>query len=56
MTKLKQKVSGTFRSETGAQNFAIARSFVNILAKQKKNLFEAIKQVMKTGEIALFET
>ena len=54
--KVKQKVSGTFRSETGAQNFAIARSFLSTLKKQKRNLFESIKQVMKTGRIELFET
>ncbi|KZB91255.1 hypothetical protein A2U94_11970 [Bacillus sp. VT 712] len=56
MAKVKQKVSGTFRSGTGAQNFAMARSFLSTLKKQKKNLFESIKQVMKTGEIQLFET
>ena len=56
MAKVKQKVSGTFRSETGAQNFAIARSFLSTLKKQKRNLFESIKQVMKTGRIELFET
>ncbi|WP_397443931.1 IS66 family transposase [Peribacillus aracenensis] len=33
MTKLQQKVSGTFQSETGAQNFAIALRFVNLLKK-----------------------
>ncbi|AWC33011.1 transposase [Bacillus cytotoxicus] len=56
MVKVKQKVSGTFRSETGAQNFALARSFLSTLKKQKKNLFASIKQVMKTGKIELFET
>jgi transposase len=56
MAKVKQKVSGTFRSETGAQNFAMARSFLSTLKKQKKNLFESIKQVIKTGKIQLFET
>ena len=56
MAKVKQKVSGTFRSETGAQNFAMARSFLSTLKKQKRNLFESIKQVMKTGKIELFET
>ena len=56
MAKVKQKVSGTFRSKTGAQNFALARSFLSTLKKQKRNLFESIKQVMKTGKIELFET
>ena len=56
MAKVKQKVSGTFRSKTGAQNFAMTRSFLGTLKKQKRNLFESIKQVMKTGRIELFET
>jgi transposase len=55
MAKVKQKVSGTFRSETGAQHFAMARSFLSTLKKQKKNLFESMKQVIKTGKIELFE-
>ena len=56
MAKVKQKVSGTFRSKTGAQNFAMTRSFLGTLKKQKRNLFESIKEVMKTGRIELFET
>ena len=55
MAKVKQKVYGTFRSETGAQNFAMVRSFLSTLKKQKRNLFESIKQVIKTGEIELFQ-
>ena len=56
MAKVKQKVSGTFRSEAGAQNFAMARSFFGTVKKQGKSLFESIKQVVKTGKIELFET
>ncbi|MFZ0446755.1 MAG: IS66 family transposase [Bacillus sp. (in: firmicutes)] len=56
MAKVKQKVSGTFRSKTGAQNFAMTRSFLGTLKKKKRNLFQSIKQVMKTGRIELFET
>lgn len=56
MAKVKQKVSGTFRSEMGAQHFAMARSFFSTLKKQGKNVFESIQQVMKTGNIELLET
>lgn len=56
MAKVKQKVSGTFRSEQGAQNFAMARSFLSTLKKQGKNLFASMKQVMQTGKIELFQT
>ena len=55
MAKVKQKVSGTFRSSTGAQHFSMARSFLSTLKKKKMNLFESIKQVMKTGKIELFK-
>ena len=34
----------------------MTRSFLGTLKKQKRNLFESIKQVMKTGRIELFET
>jgi transposase len=49
MAKVKQKVSGTFRSKMGAQNFVVARSFLSTLKKQKKSLFESMKPVIKTG-------
>jgi transposase len=43
MTKVKQKVSGCFRGESGAKEFAKIRSFVSTLRKQKMNLLENLK-------------
>ena len=42
MPKLKQKVSGCFRSDTGAGDFAIIRSYLSTLRKQSDDLFDSL--------------
>lgn len=42
MMKLRQKISGGFRSQEGAADFAIIRSFVSTARKQGWNLIQAI--------------
>jgi transposase len=42
MPKLKQKVSGGFRSEDGAQAFATIRSYLSTLRKQSINTYQAL--------------
>jgi transposase len=46
MVKLKQKVSGGFRTEQGANNFAITRSFISTARKQQKNVYASIKSAL----------
>lgn len=43
MMKVKQKISGGFRSSTGAENFCTIRGFLSTQRKQKNNIFDAIQ-------------
>lgn len=45
MMKLKQKISGGFRTEAGAQQFSRIRGYISTLKKQGLNVLEALKQV-----------
>lgn len=45
MMKLKQKISGGFRSVEGAQMFGRIRGYISTLKKQGVNVLEALKQV-----------
>jgi len=42
MPKLKQKVSGAFRTDTGIERFATIRSYLSTLHKQGADIFEAL--------------
>jgi transposase len=42
MMKVKQKISGGFRTMEGAETFAMIRSFLSTMRKQGHNLFDAI--------------
>jgi transposase len=42
MPKLKQKVSGCFRCDDGAQTFAIIRSYLSTLRKQSVDVYQAL--------------
>jgi transposase len=49
MLKVKQKISGCFRTEKGAAEFCQMRSYVSTMKKQGHGIMEAIKS-MYTGE------
>jgi len=42
MMKLRQKISGGFRSLEGAMNFALIRSFFSTAKKQDWNIIDAL--------------
>jgi len=43
MMKVKIKVSGTFRSNQGAHDFAALRSFISTVRKQSLDLFASLR-------------
>ena len=43
MPKVKQKISGCFRTLKGAQDFCTIRSYLDTMHKQEHNLFEALR-------------
>ncbi|KIU73156.1 transposase [Bacillus thuringiensis Sbt003] len=51
MTKVKQKVSGTFRSKKGAEFFCQIRSFMSTMKKQKQSVLQAMGQVIVAGTV-----
>ncbi len=48
MMKLKQKISGGFRSQHGAHDFAVIRSFISTARKQDWNVIQALMQDPET--------
>ena len=52
MMKLKQKISGCFRSEQGALTFCRIRTYLSTLRKQGANLLDALVQVFMGDPIS----
>jgi transposase len=47
MPKLKQKISGAFRTPEGADTFCTIRSYLATLRKQSRDLFESLVLTFK---------
>lgn len=47
MTKVKQKISGGFRSQQGAKRHAVLLSIIETSKKQKKNILQAIRDLFQ---------
>ena len=52
MMKVKQKISGSFRSFTGAKYFAHIRSYIMTARKQNINAFDALTNLFTDNTIA----
>jgi transposase len=44
MMKVKQNISGVFRTTEGAHNFATIRGFISTMRKQNKNILNEIAE------------
>ena len=47
MPKVKQKVSGCFRAETGAQSYCTIRSYLDTMRKQAHDIFTVLAQLFR---------
>ena len=55
IVKLKQKVSGCFRTKKGAENFAIITSYLSTIRKSCGNILASIQAALR-GEVNFYQT
>ena len=53
MVKVQQKISGLFRTFSGAEQFCIIRSFISTLKKQGFSILDALEKILKGEQVYL---
>jgi transposase len=56
MIKVKQKVSGTFRTKEGAESFAIIMSYIGTMIKNGVGSYNAIKAALNGQSMDLLKS
>ena len=54
MVKVKQKVSGAFRTQTGAETFCSIRNYISTVRKQGCSVMEVIQRLCLATPSCLF--
>lgn len=55
-TKIKQKMSGGFRSENGTQSYCRIQSFISSLRKQSRHVFQELLSIIQGNHFEVFQT
>ncbi len=55
-TKIKQKMSGGFRSESGTNSYCRIQSFISSLRKQSRQVFQELLSVIQGNHFEVFQT
>ena len=53
MMKVQQKISGTFRTEKGAKEFARLRGYISTMKKNECSVFAALKALAAAKQILI---
>ena len=53
MVKVQQKISGLFRSFSGAEQFCLIRSFISTVKKQGFNVIDSIEKILNGKQVYL---
>jgi transposase len=53
MVKVQQKISGLFRTFSGAEQFCIIRSFISTVKKQCLSVIDALERILNGKQVYL---